>query len=201
MKKLCENIEDIHIRGDIGQLSDIVRSMDMSLQNIADNTDKLTGYLVRYGASNRGAQYAKVVNTALSLRDELFDASIDLNEMQKQVVDYQNKVYRYEDMSQSASPPNAYLVTKHNVATDSSGVQFTRTDMVRLIGALQSYSQIVYDQTKSINHKKDDAGSIWLDTQYNDFAEFIDEVTKKIVSALKIYDEYVIYLNGKVKEL
>ena len=42
MKKLCENIEDIHIRGDIGQLSDIVRSMDMSLQNIADNTDKLT---------------------------------------------------------------------------------------------------------------------------------------------------------------
>ena len=97
MKKLYENIEDIKIKGSVDQLSDIVRAMDISLQNIADNTDLLAGLLIKFSASNKGTQYEKVVNTAMQLRDEMFDASIELNEMQKQIVAYQNKVYRYED--------------------------------------------------------------------------------------------------------
>ena len=45
MKKLYEHIEDIDIRGGVEQLSDVVRAMDISLQNIADNTDQLVNYL------------------------------------------------------------------------------------------------------------------------------------------------------------
>ena len=87
MKKLYENMEDINIKGGVEHLSDMVRAMDISLQNIANNTDQLVGYLVKYSASNKGAQYEKVVNTSMHLRDEMFDASAELNDMQNQIVD------------------------------------------------------------------------------------------------------------------
>ena len=54
MKKLYENIEDINIKGGVEQLSEMVRAMDISLQNIADNTDRLVGYLIKYSVSNKG---------------------------------------------------------------------------------------------------------------------------------------------------
>ena len=130
MKKLYENIEDIHIKGGVGQLSEVVKAMDMSLQNIADNTEQLTGYLAKYSSSNKGAQYEKLVNTSFRLRDKMFQASIELNEMQNQIVAYQNKIYRYEDMSENAAPPNPYLVTKRQVNVDTSVVQFNRSDMI-----------------------------------------------------------------------
>ena len=92
MKKLYENIENIHIKGGIGQLSEVVKVMDIALQNIADNTEQLTGYLSKYSASNKGVQYDKVVKTSLRLRDELFRTSQELNDMQNQIVIYQNKM-------------------------------------------------------------------------------------------------------------
>lgn len=201
MKKLYENIEDINIKGGVGQLSDMVRAMDISLQNIADNTEQLTGYLARYSSSNKGAQYKKVVKTSLWLRDEMFQASVDLNEMQNQIVAYQNKIYRYEDMSESAATPNPYFVTKRQITVDTAIVQFNRSDMIDLAAALRNYSERVYHHIRTINQKKNSVASVWMDTQYDDFAEFIGRVTKNIVDALKIYEEYVVYLEDKIKEL
>lgn len=201
MKKLYENIEHINIKGGVGQLSEVVRTMDISLQNIADNTEQLTGYLAKYSSSNKGAQYEKVVNTSFRLRDELFQASVELNEMQNQIVAYQNKVYRYEDMSESAPTPNPYLVIKRQVSVDSSVVQFNQADMIDLAAVLRNYGERVYHHIRTINHKKNSIAMVWMDTQYNDFAEFIDNVTINIVDALKIYNEYVSYLEDKIKEL
>lgn len=201
MKKLYENIEDIHIKGGVSQLSKVVRVMDMSLQNIADSTERLVGYLARYSSTNKGAQYERVVNTSCSLRDELFDASLELNDMQKQIVAYQNKIYRYEDMTESASLPNPYLVTKRQISTDSSAIQFTRTDMVRLSNLLKDYSEKVYASIKKINQEKNDIAGIWMDTQYDDFANFIESLSKSVVDALKVYEEYVMYLEEKIREL
>lgn len=201
MKRLCENIEDIKIRGGVGQLSEMVRAMDISLQNIAENTEQLTGYLARYSSSNKGEQYKKVVNTSLRLRDEMFQASVELNEMQNQIVAYQNKIYRYEDMSESAPRANPYLVTKRQINVDTSIVQFNRTDMLEVVSVLRNYSEKVFHHIKSINQKKNSIAMVWMDTQYNDFAEFIEIVTKTIIDAIKIYEEYVIYLENKIKEL
>lgn len=201
MKKLYENIEDINIIGGIGQLSEIVRAMDMSLQNIADYTEVLTEYLAKFSLSNKGAQYEKVVNTSFKLRDEMFQASVELNEMQNQIVAYQNKIYRYEDMSESAPMPNSYLVTKRQVSVDTSAVQFNRSDMMELAAALRNYSEKVYYHIKTINQKKNSIAGVWMDTQYDDFAEFIDYVTKSVINAIKIYEEYVICLEDKIKEL
>ncbi len=201
MKKLYENIEDINIKGGVEQLSDVVRAMDISLQNIADNTDQLVGYLVKYSASNKGSQYEKVVNTSMHLRDEMFAASVDLNDMQNQIVDYQNKIYRYEDMATSAQRPNPYLVTKRQINVDTSIVQFNRSDMLDVAAALRNYSERVYHHIKTINEKKNSIAAVWRDTQYDDFAEFISEVTKNVVEAIRVFEEYVIYLEEKIKEL
>ena len=201
MKKLYENIEDINIKGGVEQLSEMVRAMDISLQNIADNTDRLVGYLIKYSVSNKGVQYKKVVNTSLHLRDEMFEASIDLNDMQNQIVEYQNKIYRYEDMAESAQRPNPYLPTKRRINIDTSIVQFSRSDMLDVAAALRNYSEVVFHHIKTINEKKNTLGAVWRDTQYNDFADFIDEVTKNVVDAIKLFEDYVIYLEEKIKEL
>ncbi len=201
MKKLYENIEDINIKGGVEQLSDVVRAMDISLQNIADNTDQLVGYLVKYSASNKGAQYEKVVNTSMHLRDEMFAASVDLNDMQNQIVAYQNKIYRYEDMGASAQKPNPYLVTKRQISVDSSIVQFNRSDMLNVVAALRNYSERVYHHINTINEKKNAIAAVWRDTQYDDFAEFVSEVTKDVVEAIKIFEDYVLTLEEKIKEL
>lgn len=201
MKKLYENIENIHIKGGIGQLSEVVKVMDIALQNIADNTEQLTGYLSKYSASNKGVQYDKVVKTSLRLRDELFQMSQELNDMQNQIVIYQNKMYRYEDMTETASTPNPYLVTKKQVNVDTTIMQFNRTDMMELVATLRNYSERVYHHMKTIIEKKNSIASVWKDPQYDDFAEFIEEIKRNVVEALKVYEDYVIYLEDKIKEL
>lgn len=201
MKKLYENIENIHIKGGIGQLSEVVKVMDIALQNIADNTEQLTGYLSKYSASNKGAQYDKVVKTSLRLRDELYQTSQELNDMQNQIVIYQNKMYRYEDMSETASTPNPYLVSKKQINVDTTNMQFSRTDMMELAATLRNYSERVYHHMKTIIEKKNSIASVWKDPQYDDFAEFIDGIKRNVVEALKVFEDYVIYLEDKIKEL
>ena len=202
MKKLYENIEDIKIKGDIGQLTEAVTAMDRALQNIADRTERLTVSLTKYSASNKGAQYEKVVTTSADLRDILFEASQELNEMQNEVVAYQNKVYRYEDMPESASiPSNSYLVSKKQINVDTSMVQFTKSEMLDLVGELKNYSEGVFQLTRGLRDKKESMRNIWMDSQYDIFSMFIDKVTKYIVDALKVFDEYIKYLGEKIKEL
>lgn len=201
MKKLYENIENIHIKGDVSQLSEVVTAMDISLQNIAEYTERLTGQLAKYSVSNKGSQYEKVVNTSMALRDVLYHASMDLNEMQNQVVKYQNKIYRYEDRLESAQRPNPYLVTKSHVNVETSEVQFNRSEMVKVRQMLRNYGEKVFYHTRTINEKKNMIASVWRDAQYNDFAEYIDGVIRNIVEALKVFEEYVLYLEEKIKEL
>ena len=201
MKKLFEDIEDIDIKGNVGLLSDVVTAMDISLQNIAENTEQLAAILVRYEVSNKGSQYAKVINTTMALRDTLYQASIELNEMQNQVVAYQNKIYRYEDMAESAQRSNPYLVTHRQISVETSVVQFNRTDMMNVAAALRNYSERVFHHIKTINDKKNAIAAVWRDSQYDDFADFIENVSRGVIQAIKIFEEYVIYLEEKIKEL
>lgn len=202
MKKLYENIEDINIRGGVSQLSEVVTAMDIALQNIAENTHQLVGQLIRYSASNKGTQYEKVVNTSLALREELYDASMELNEMQNQIVAYQNKIYRYEEMTESAQRPNPYLVSKNqHVNVETSVIQFNRNDMMNVATLLKNYSERVFHHIKTINEKKNSIANVWRDSQYDIFAEFIDVVTRNVIQALREFEEYYLYLQEKIKEL
>ena len=202
MKRLYENIEEINIQGGIHRLSEVVTAMDIALQNIAENTEQLTEYLAKYSSSNKGKQYEKVVNTSMNLRDILFRASTELNDMQNQIVEYQNKIYRYEDMSDYAQKPNAYLVSvNRNVNVDTSMMQFSREEMISVASVLRNYMDKVIHHIKDINEKKNEIASVWRDAQYNDFADFIETVERYIIEGIKAFEEYVIYLEDKIREL
>ncbi len=201
MKKLYQNIQDIHIKGEIDQLSDGVSAMDKTLQNITDYTDKLTNYLIKYSSSNKGLQYQKVVHTSTRLRDSLFAKSLELNDMQNQIVMYQNKVYRYEDINRAASKPNPYLINKKSINVDTSIVQFTREDMINLASNMKNYCERVRFHIKNLVEKKNSMASFWKDTQYRDFSSFIDEISKDVTDAIKVYSDYIIVLEEKIKGL
>lgn len=201
MKKLFENIEDIYIKGDISDLTEIVTTIDMALQNIADNSDQLANILLTYGSSNKGRQFEKVVTTSEALRDELHEASIELNDMQNQIVEYQDKIYRYEGLPMSAQRPNPYLVSRRSISYDTSEFQFNRTEMTQLCNLLKDYQNNVMQYLSKINEGRNSIGMIWQDSQYNDFSAFIDEVIKKISDALKVYSYYTEDLEARIKEL
>ena len=48
MRKLYENIEDIHIKGSPAELTEIITAMDISLQKISEGTEQLTLKLIKY---------------------------------------------------------------------------------------------------------------------------------------------------------
>ena len=199
MKRLDQNIERVHIIGGIGQLTDIVQAMDKSLQNIADSTDRLTDILLKFSDSNKGQQFEKIVNMTVRLRDELFEDAHELNDLQGQIVSYQNKVSRYEGSSESAPRPNPFLARKRPISTDTTQIQFNREEMLRLATGLRNYAENVQQNLKRINEKKNDAGQIWRDTQYKDFAAFVEDVTRRVQDVLKDYGGFVKDVEERIK--
>ena len=201
MKKLYENIEDIYIIGSASELTEMVTAMDNSLQIIADYSRQLTERFLKYSTTTKGKQFQNTVNTAMKLRDEVYDASMDLNEMQNQIVKYQNKINRYEDVTDFIAAPNYFEVTKTTVSPDVAEIRMTRTEMMSLVSMMEEYHAEVSSQLRFINEKKDDIGNIWRDSQYTDFAEFIEEISDKLQQGLKIYDDFVLYLKERILEL
>ena len=202
MKRLYENVEKINIIGDVSQLSDVVTAMDISLQIIADYTDSLYSNLIRYSATIKSTQFERVVKSTGSLREVLFVTSHELNDMQNQVVTYQNKIYRYEDRPESAQKPNRYLVNKRqNVNVETYATVIDKRIMIEIAAMLKNYSEQVFYHAKTIRDRKNAIGSVWRDAQYTDFSEYIDGVTRDIENALKVFDDYVLYLEDKIKEL
>ena len=201
MRKLYENIEDIYIKGNPAQLTEAITEMDVSLQTISDATEYLSEQLVRYSGSNKGAQYQRVVATVMEVRDELYLASIELNEMQNQIVAYQNKIFRYEDMTECAVAPNPHLVQRSNIYVDESVVQFSLPEMMSVVQCLAGYHELVTAHTHKLLDNRDYISTFWCDSQYNLFSQFIGEVCVAIVDALKEFSDYLAVLDQKIKEL
>lgn len=201
MRKLFDHIEDIHIKGNPSVLTEAITAMDASLQNIAVWTEKLASFLVKHSNTNKGIQYAKAVEVVMVLSSKLYDASIELNSMQNEVVRYQNKIFRYEEMSESGTVPNRFLVQKIKATVDESSVQFGRKEMTDLSNMLKSYIENVLQYARQLYNKKEQLAAIWMDSQYQTFSAFINEICKMIEKALKELDEYRMHLDAKLKEL
>lgn len=201
MRKLYENIEDIYIKGSPAELTEIITAMDISLQNISEGTEQLTLKLIKYSETNKGTQFDRVREKLVALRDILYQASVDLNGMQNEIVTYQNKIFRYEDMAESASVPNPHMVQRIDINVEVTSVQFNLSEMMTVSSELKNYSEAILYHTRQLAEKKNQAGSIWLDSQYDLFAQFIDDVCSEIIDGLKLFDEYILALDEKIKEL
>ena len=201
MKKLYENIEDIYIEGDPENLTELITDMDNYLQAIANDTEQLTYGLVKYSEVIKSIQFNNALGTVLVLSDTLCEASRELNRMQNEIVEYQNRILRFEEMNTSVSAPNKYIVERVTINTDSLLRKYEVGELISLLQDLNDYSINVSNFTEKILDAKDNISAIWRDSQYNLFSDFIDDICVEITNALKKFDEYAAYLDEKVKEL
>ncbi len=107
----------------------------------------------------------------------------------------------YEDTSSRAQSPNQYHVTKRRISTESGIVKFEKNEMIMVNSTLKNYSEKVKHYIHVVKEKKEAIGNIWRDRQYKDFSEFIDSLIIEIHNGFKVYDEYTLLLDNKIKEL
>ena len=201
MKKLYENIEDIYIEGDPENLTELITDMDNYLQAIANDTEQLTYGLVKYSEVIKGVQFKNTLETVLVLSDTLCEASRELNRMQNEIVEYQNRIFRFEEMNSFASVPNKYIVERVTINADSLVRKYEVSELISLLQDLNDYSVNVSNFTEKILDAKDNISAIWRDSQYDLFSDFIDDICIEITNALKKFDKYAAYLDEKIKEL
>ena len=99
MKKLYENIEDIYIEGNPENLTELITDIDNDMQAITNDTEQLTYNLIKYSEVIKGVQFKNTLDTVLVLSDTLSEASRELNRMQNEIVEYQNRIFRFEEMN------------------------------------------------------------------------------------------------------
>ena len=185
MKKLYENIEDIYIEGNPENLTELITDIDNDMQAITNDTEQLTYNLIKYSEVIKGVQFKNTLDTVLVLSDTLSEASRELNRMQNEIVEYQNRIFRFEEMNSFASVPNKYIVER----------------VMTLVQNLNDYSLNVSSFVRKILDAKDNVSAIWKDSQFSLFSDFIDDICVEITNALKKFDAYAAYLDEKIKEL
>jgi len=201
MKRLTINIEDIYIKGGPVQLTEVITSIDNSLQKLSQATEDATILVNKYSSSNKGQQYRKMASALEALSNRLYEASVDINSMQNEIVNYQNKVMRYEGMAESAVLPNKITIERAHVEVDIADVKFELNEMNEIKNGLNIYSATIFYGMQDIVRKKNDIGQIWLDTQYKTFAEFIDELNMDTLASVKTFGEYLEYLEERIKAI
>lgn len=201
MKKLYENIEDIYIEGNPENLTELITDIDNDMQAITNDTEQLTYNLIKYSEVIKGVQFKNTLDTVLVLSDTLSEASRELNRMQNEIVEYQNRIFRFEEMNSFASVPNKYIVERVMISADSLVRKYEVSELISLVQNLNDYSLNVSNFVRKILDAKDNVSAIWRDSQYDLFSDFIDDICVEITNALKKFDEYAAYLDEKVKEL
>ena len=201
MGKLFNSIEQIHIEGDVGQLSGLVRDIDRCMQNIANGTELLMEYLSRYSTTNAGKQFEKMLGAATTLENEMRSSAEDINQMQKDICEYENKIRRFEGMPENSEKPNKYLVTEKRITADINRTVINLEEMKFLLEMLEAYRDTVEKHRKDLCEKKDAMSSIWKDPQYQNFSLFIDDVSNTITNAEAEFDNYTGTLRFDIERL
>lgn len=201
MKKLYENIEDIYIEGNPENLTELITDIDNDMQAITNDTEQLTYNLIKYSEVIKGVQFKNTLDTVLVLSDTLSEASRELNCMQNEIVEYQNRIFRFEEMNSFASVPNKYIVERVMISADSLVRKYEVSELISLVQNLNDYSLNVSNFVRKILDAKDNVSAIWRDSQFSLFSDFIDDICVEITNALKKFDAYATYLDEKIKEL
>lgn len=201
MKKLYENIEDIYIEGNPENLTELITDIDNDMQAITNDTEQLTYNLIKYSEVIKGVQFKNTLDTVLVLSDTLSEASRELNRMQNEIVEYQNRIFRFEEMNSFASVPNKYIVERVMISADSLVRKYEVSELISLVQNLNDYSLNVSNFVRKILDAKDNVSAIWKDSQFSLFSDFIDDICVEITNALKKFDAYASYLDEKIKEL
>ena len=201
MKKLYINIEEIKIKGRPHLLTQPVSDIDERMQAIAQATECIKGIMFKFSGTNQGIQYQKACNAVCELSKELYGASETLNDVQCQIVKFENKCHNYEEESELAVKPRRHSVKVVKVSSNTSEIEFHKAEMITVKNALENYTRGVREQCKILRANRDSIGRIWTDRQFKDFSTYIDDVCAVVETGCKQLDEYKIHLNNKIKNL
>lgn len=201
MKKLYINIEEIKIKGRPSLLTQPVNDIDRRMQQLASSTEYIKGIMYKFSGTNQGTQYKKACEAVTELSAQLYGASETLNDVQHQIVKFENKCHRYEDESASASSPRKHNVKKVKVTVNTSEIEFHKSQMITVRDSLEKYSRSAKEECKKLRSNRDSIGRVWTDRQFKDFSVYIDDVCSVIEKGCKELDDYKNYLNIKIKEL
>lgn len=201
MPRFNLNIERIVIDGDISILSEAVSEIDLLLQQLSNETEEMKNTLLRYSGSNQGNQYLKCAAAALNLSACLYDASESLNLLQRKVVEYCEMVIAYEELNITISPPHPFDVDPINVEINTGNIRFELAEMIIVHDSLDAYSQNVRDGFNKLNSHVVDIGTVWHDPQYNDFVDWIEEISSVVLPKCAQMEEYRDYLHNIITRI
>lgn len=201
MKRIRLCVQDIRLRGrDPGVLTDLVLAINKQLQIMCERTDGIRMFLLKFSANFDGKQLARAIEATAELSKKLNEACEIIYDTQVQVVDYQNKVYRFEGGGETAAPPRP-SITEIRISADCSQINYTISDLKNLADKLAEYCDSIYESLKKTEVERDKIASVWLDSQYKDFSNIIDDVISNMNPHLAVLEDYIVYLDNKIMEI
>ena len=178
-RKLYENLQEIHYKGNPRGLTEIVKKMDIAMQELSSKTEFMKNILIKNGDFNSGVQYDKACKAIKKLSIVLFEGSEEMNEMQRQIVVLQNKSFIYEDMNDRGTKPNPHNVKRIDVTVDTSQMRLTVDVVRKLIDFIKGYSDYTLQILKKLSDDRYSIGNYWVDNQFKEFSQFIDSIIRK----------------------
>jgi len=197
---LFENIEDANIKGGPQELGVIISKMDLCLQDIADKTNKMSNVFQQLSANLKGRQFEKAVESVSLLSKYLQNCVEKMNGMQRSVADYQNRLSRFEGLSEDASY-NEIDITPVQTSVETAEVSFSAEQWVQVYNGICTYCASITESLQRLVHDKNETGEIWNDSQYDVFSDFIDTAVVEIESKVKILEEYSQHLKEELAGL
>ena len=194
------DIRKVVIKGEIGTLTSIVTQMGQRMQEVSIETENMKSTLLKYMSSNLGKQYDKAAKATLVLSEILYSASVEVNQLQNDIVDFQNKSYRFEEMSEYAAKPQPHLVQKVPVQVIKTVFYFGRDEMIAVASAIHKYCSNTQSIFKILVQNVNEIGRIWVDPLYNEFRESIYELVNKSSRYFNDLEDYARHLDMKIKE-
>lgn len=202
MKKLHLNITNIHIKAkDPGVLSTLIADIDKQLQNLVVATDTAKSLVIKYSGNNNGNQYENACKSLQLLSHHIKECTTTINDLEMQVVAFQNKVYRFEGSNKTAPTPKKYTINEAKVNTNLAKVQYGTNEMKVVSIGLSQYCERARSVIKGILMARNRIGTVWVDPQFKDFSSVIDSVQVVAEKHIKELESYVVYLNTRIKEL
>ena len=201
MDKLYINVEKCEIAGGAKNLTPMVQEMDRRLQELASETITIKNTLLKFASTSASEQYKKATLSVYNLSETITEKSYQLNDMQGQIVTYQNNISRFEDNGQIFSNPNPFTVVKTQINVDTSVFKFNLEEMIEVNKCISKYTDNTREILKVLQSNKSSIGFIWKDPQYKDFEMFIDEIVSETNKNIDILEDYSKYLGQKIQEL
>lgn len=197
---LFECIDDVRINGRPSELSSAISAMDICLQDLADQTNQMDEMMTLMSGNLKGQQFEKAVTEIHNFSVFLCEMSDKLNEMQREVVDYQNRISRFEGLAEDGTYNNLN-VRVVNVFADTGEVQLTSDQWILVYEKICEYCRNSMDSASQLQSKKNDVGEIWQDSQYMRFSDFIDSIVNEAKEKILVVEDYAQNLKTELSRL